>query len=96
MSQIYDMGPTALLPLRRKACLGFFRSKNPTFSTRFEPANLGTKVQHATPRTPKAMIESHNHNNCCWAELHCETTVELFGTASLSVLVFVIQCEISL
>ena len=25
MSQIYDMGPTALLPLRRKACWGFFR-----------------------------------------------------------------------
>jgi hypothetical protein len=24
MSQIYDMGPTALLPLRRKACWGFF------------------------------------------------------------------------
>jgi hypothetical protein len=23
--QIYDMGPTALLPLRRKACWGFFR-----------------------------------------------------------------------
>ena len=25
MSQIYDMGLTALLPLRRKACWGFFR-----------------------------------------------------------------------
>ena len=24
--QIYDMGPTALLPLRRKACSGFFRN----------------------------------------------------------------------
>jgi len=24
MPQIYDMGPTALLPLRRKACCGFF------------------------------------------------------------------------
>jgi len=24
MQQIYDMGPTALLPLRRKACWGFF------------------------------------------------------------------------
>jgi len=23
--QIYDMGPAALLPLRRKACWGFFR-----------------------------------------------------------------------
>jgi len=32
MPQIYDMGPTALLPLRRKACWGFFRPKNPTAS----------------------------------------------------------------
>jgi len=24
MPQIYDMGPTALLPLRRKACWGIF------------------------------------------------------------------------
>ena len=27
MPQIYDMGPTALLPLRRKACWGFFTLK---------------------------------------------------------------------
>ena len=49
MPQIYDMGPTALLPLRRKACCGFFRPKNPTASAGFEPANLGTKGQHAIP-----------------------------------------------
>ena len=48
MPQIYDMGPTDLLPLR-----GFFRPKNPTASAGFEPANLGTKVQHATPTPPK-------------------------------------------
>jgi len=53
MPQIYDMGPTALLPLRRKACWGFFRPKNPTALARFEPANLGAKGQHATPRPPK-------------------------------------------
>ena len=53
MPQIYDMGPTALCPLRRKACWGFFALKNPTASAGFEPANLGTKVQHATPRPPK-------------------------------------------
>jgi len=54
MPQIYDMGPTALLPLRRKACWGFFSPlKNPTASAGFEPANLGTKGQHATPRPPK-------------------------------------------
>ena len=28
MPQIYDMGPTALLPLRRKACWGFFFALN--------------------------------------------------------------------
>ena len=48
MPQIYDMGPTALLPLRRKACWGFFRPKNATASAGFEPANLGTKDQQAT------------------------------------------------
>ena len=31
----------------------FFALKNPTASAGFEPANLGTKGQHATPRPPK-------------------------------------------
>jgi hypothetical protein len=35
----HDMGQTALLPLRRKACWGFFRPKNPMASAGFEPAN---------------------------------------------------------
>ena len=56
MPQIYDMGPTALLPLRRKACWGFFLPKNPTASAGFEPVNLGTKGQHATRRPPKQKI----------------------------------------
>ena len=56
MPQIYCMGPTALLLLRRKACWGFFRPKNPTASAGFEPANFGTKGQHATPRPPKPRI----------------------------------------
>jgi len=55
MPQIYDMGPTALLPFRRKAGWGFFRPKNPTASAEFEPANLGTKGQHVTPRPPKPL-----------------------------------------
>jgi len=29
--------------------------KNPTASAGFEPANLGTKGQHATPRQPKPL-----------------------------------------
>jgi len=31
----------------------FFAHKNPTASAGFEPANLGTKGQHATSRPPK-------------------------------------------
>jgi hypothetical protein len=50
------MGQTALLPLQRKACWGFFRPKNPTASAGFEPANLGTKGQHATSRPPKPLL----------------------------------------
>jgi hypothetical protein len=52
MPLVYDMGPTAVLPLRRKAL------KNPTASAGFEPANLGTKGQHATPRPPKTLIDT--------------------------------------
>ena len=55
MPLIYDMGPTALLPLWWKACWRFFRPKNPKVSAGFEPANLGTKGQHATPRPPKPL-----------------------------------------
>jgi len=32
----------------------FFRPKNPKASAVFEPANFGTKGQHATPRPPKS------------------------------------------
>ena len=52
--QMYDMGQTALLPLRRKACWGFFCPKNPTASARFEPASLGTRGQHANHWTTEA------------------------------------------
>jgi hypothetical protein len=43
------MRPTTLLPVRRKACWGFFRPKNP---------NLVTKGQHATSRQPKPLGEN--------------------------------------
>ena len=33
-----------------------FALKNPTASAGFEPANLGTKCQQATPRPPKPLI----------------------------------------
>jgi hypothetical protein len=48
MPQSWDMGQILSLPLRRKACGGFFRCpKNPTTSAGFEPANSGTRGQHA-------------------------------------------------
>ena len=34
----------------------FFALKNPTASAGFEPANLGTKGQHATSRPPKLQL----------------------------------------
>ena len=55
----YDMGPTALLPLRKKASLGFFRPKNPTASAGFKPANSGTRCQYATSRPPKSLLVPH-------------------------------------
>jgi len=46
MPQIYDMGPTALLPLRRKACWGFFR---PLKIWRLQPGlNPRTRVLKAS------------------------------------------------
>ena len=36
--------------------LRIFLPKNPTASAGFEPANLGTKGQHATPRPPKKFL----------------------------------------
>ena len=53
MPQICDMGQTALLPFRAK---DFLALKNPKTSAGFEPANLGTKSQHATSRPPKPPV----------------------------------------
>jgi len=52
------MGPTALLPLRRKAYWGFFRPKNPTASTGFEPANkvLNASTQPLDHRSHKTEV----------------------------------------
>ena len=48
---------------------GFFRPKNPTASSGFEPANLGTKGQHATPRPPKPLSISYE---CCKFSSLCD------------------------
>jgi hypothetical protein len=44
MPQIWDMGPTALLPFRRKACWGFFH-----------PRTWVPKASMLTPRPPKPL-----------------------------------------
>jgi hypothetical protein len=41
MSQMCDMGQTALLPFRRKVCFEFFRPKNPKASAGIELAISG-------------------------------------------------------
>ena len=48
MPQSRDMGHIILLPLRKKAYLGFSgRPKNPTASAGFEPPNSGSSGQYA-------------------------------------------------
>jgi hypothetical protein len=42
-----DMGPTAFTSPPKEAMLRIFRPKNPTALAGFEPANLGTRGQHA-------------------------------------------------
>jgi hypothetical protein len=64
------MGQTALLPLWRKACWGFFCPKNPTALAGFEPTNLGTKGQHATSRPPKPQSSPH-----CFFKFHLNNTL---------------------
>jgi hypothetical protein len=46
-----DVGPTALLLLRRNSCCGFFSIENPSFSAGFKPAILGSNGKHANQYT---------------------------------------------
>ena len=41
---------------------GFFALKNPMASAGFEPANMGTKSQHATSRPRKPFLRGYIHN----------------------------------
>ena len=52
MPQIYDMGPKEVV------LWIFFALKNSMASAGFEPANLGTKGQHATPWPPKSLVQN--------------------------------------
>jgi hypothetical protein len=56
MPQICDMGQDGIyFPSEGRRAENFFALKYPTASTGFEPANLGTKGQHATSRLPKQL-----------------------------------------
>jgi hypothetical protein len=56
MPQICDMGQDGFyFPSEEGVLRIFFALKNPTVSIGFEPANLGTKGQHATSRPPNPL-----------------------------------------
>jgi len=55
---------------------GVLRIFSPSASAGFEPANLGTKGQHATPRPPKLLVRNMDH----------KFVVQFPGTDTLSVL----------
>jgi hypothetical protein len=56
VQQICDMGTDGFTSPPKEGVLRiFFALKNPTASAGFEPANLGTKGQHATSRPPKPL-----------------------------------------
>ena len=51
-------GTNGFTSLPKEGVLSFFFAlKNPTASAGFEPANLGTKCQHATSRPPKLKLK---------------------------------------
>ena len=57
----------------------FFALKNPTASVGFEPANLGTKGQHATPRPPKPLYLSLDLISINFAFCHIEPVIYVVG-----------------
>ena len=67
------MGQTALLPPEGRRAEDFFVLKNPTASVGFEPANLGTKGQHATSRPPKPHAVSLESPPILFTTFHVET-----------------------
>ena len=60
-----------------------FALKNPTASAGFEPANLGTKGQHATSRPQKPDVRIKTASNCIATNLvagSCEDYNEPLGS----------------
>ena len=60
----------------------FFALKNPTASAGFEPANLGTKGQHATSRPPKPLkTDTYNHVSMNQMSFHCSVYLTMLSAA---------------
>jgi hypothetical protein len=77
--------------MRRK----FFSLKNPTTSGGFEPANLGTKGQHATTRPPKMILAICIILLCI---IYKKTEINIYNrdckvlNISVCISIFVLQC----
>jgi hypothetical protein len=56
----YDMGPPALLPLRRKVCCGILLPLKINLIAGFEPANLGSNGKLTNPYTTYATGKTNN------------------------------------
>jgi hypothetical protein len=56
-------GTDGFISSPKKGVLRIFRPKNPTASAGCEPANLGTKGQHATSRPPKPLSKFHTQTH---------------------------------
>ena len=62
-------GKRLYFPSEGRRAENFFALKNPTASAGFEPANLGTKGQHAASRPPKPLYDSLKCNWICEKEI---------------------------
>jgi hypothetical protein len=69
---IRDMGPTVYFPSKGRLAEDIFALKNPTASAGFEPANLGTRGQRATPRPPKLLLVDSEDDGVALCNKMCE------------------------
>ena len=79
------MGQTALFPSEGRRAEDFFSLKA---SAGFEPANLGTKGQHATSRPPKPLIYDYK------THVFCEHIIEtrfVFSSLLFNFIVLLVQ-----
>jgi hypothetical protein len=85
------------VPSEGRLAVDFYALKNPTASAGFEPANLGTKGQHATSRPPK-LTTPWLHSSHYQHSLSADTLMSLFSTAyniCLWNLSFHLSCHLS-